>query len=97
MSIRIRTREDGVPTVAVCAARSIAKPGDIYLDDGAHHALYVKFSLDIESERAAGLRHSYIGSEEEKAMEREESNNPNRAEWDAYFGNPDAAPPAKRS
>lgn len=48
MSIRIR-RIGGV-TVALCAARSIEKPGDVYLDDAQHHALAEKFSADFQSE-----------------------------------------------
>jgi hypothetical protein len=48
MAIRIRTI-NGV-TVALCAAKSEAKEGDIYLDDNAHHALTTKFGLDFYSE-----------------------------------------------
>ena len=44
MAIRLRT-VDGV-TVALCAARSVEKPGDRYLDDGEHMALARKFWLD---------------------------------------------------
>lgn len=40
MSIRIR-RIDGT-MVALCAARTRAEPGDIYLDDAAHYALMEK-------------------------------------------------------
>ncbi len=48
MSIRIREFEG--ETVALCAAKTKAKKGDIYLKDDAHHALTVKFSVDFESE-----------------------------------------------
>lgn len=48
MSIRIR--EIKGHTVALCAARTKAKKGDIYLDDGAHHALTTKFGVDWVSE-----------------------------------------------
>lgn len=48
MSIRIR-KIDGV-TVALCAAKTRAAKGDIYLDDVVHHALMVKFTVDLESE-----------------------------------------------
>lgn len=48
MSIRIRKIEGKL--VALCAAKSEPKEGDIYLDDNAHHALYKKFYKDFESE-----------------------------------------------
>ncbi len=44
MAIRIRTIT-GI-TVALCAAKTYAKKGDIYLDDSAHHALSTKFGVD---------------------------------------------------
>ena len=46
----IRIREVGGHTIALCAAISEAKERDIYLDDGAHHALSTKFGLDCQSE-----------------------------------------------
>lgn len=48
MSIRIREFEG--ETVALCAAQTKVQEGDIYLDDCAHHALMVKFTVDLESE-----------------------------------------------
>lgn len=48
MSIRIRKIEG--ETVAMCAAKTEAQEGDIYLDDNSHHALSTKFSVDFESE-----------------------------------------------
>ena len=48
MSIRIR--EINGHTVALCAAKTEAKQGDIYLDDNAHHALSTKFGVDWVSE-----------------------------------------------
>lgn len=45
MAIRIRD-VDGV-TVALCAARSVPKEGDVYLDDNIHYALTVKFMADL--------------------------------------------------
>ena len=48
MSIRIREIES--ETMALCAAKTEAQEGDIYLDDCAHHALMVKFTVDLESE-----------------------------------------------
>lgn len=87
MSIRLRIVE-GVGLVALCAARSVEKQGDTYLDDAAHHALSVKFSLDFASmgflnDNAAGL---HADSPDAAAIEREESNNPNREWWDSVYG-----------
>ena len=48
MSIRIREIEG--KTVALCAAKTEAKEGDIYLDDNVHHALSTKFGVDWVSE-----------------------------------------------
>jgi hypothetical protein len=82
MSIRLRMTEVG--WVALCAARSVPKDGDVYLDDGHHHALSVKFSLDFQS--MGFMVSSHAGCEEEVIMEREESNNPNREWWDNEYG-----------
>ena len=46
MAIRIRKSLDGT-TIAVCAAETDPKPGDVYLDDAAHYALSTKFALDF--------------------------------------------------
>ena len=32
--------------IALCAAETDARPGDVYLDDGAHYALAAKFCDD---------------------------------------------------
>jgi len=48
MAIRLR-KIDG-KLVALCAAKSEEKIGDIYLDDECHHALTTKFGLDFYSE-----------------------------------------------
>ena len=47
MAIRIR-KIKGL-TVALCAAKTIAKNGDIYLDDSVHEALSTKFGVDFAS------------------------------------------------
>lgn len=81
MSIRLRKTEIGL--VALCAAKSIAKPGDVYLDDDVHHALATKFSLDFTYE---GWGDIPFDPEEAAVIEREESNNPNRERWDKEHG-----------
>lgn len=48
MAIRIREIEGH--TVALCAAQTEAKEGDIYLHDGIHHALSTKFGVDWTEE-----------------------------------------------
>ena len=81
MAIRLRT-VDGV-MVAICAARSVAKPGDIYLDDGAHHALTDKFAADFGSEGYTGLP---TDAAMVTARALEESDNLNRTWWDSVYG-----------
>lgn len=44
MAIRLRTIEN--TRVALCAAETDAKLGDVYLDDADHYALAAKFSRD---------------------------------------------------
>lgn len=44
MSIRIRS-VNGV-RIALCAAETAAREGDVYLDDGDHYALAAKFARD---------------------------------------------------
>ncbi len=44
MAIRVR-KINGI-TVALCAASTLSKPDDLYLDDNIHHALTTKFGLD---------------------------------------------------
>ncbi len=48
MAIRIREIKGHI--VAVCAAKTKAKEGDIYLGDAIHHALSTKFGVDWVSE-----------------------------------------------
>lgn len=80
MSIRIRTV--GTVMVAICAARSVAKPGDVYLDDAQHHALVEKFMADFQSE---GYNTQPFDAEAAGLREREESNNPAREWWDSVY------------
>ncbi len=53
MAIRVRWGPGrGQPErVALCAAETKAEPGDIYLDDGVHYALYLKFDADRRQEQ----------------------------------------------
>jgi hypothetical protein len=47
MAIRIRKVKG--KTIALCAAETFPKEGDVYLDDNIHHALSTKFGLDWKS------------------------------------------------
>lgn len=47
MAIRVRRMDDGW-LVALCAARSEEKEGDLYLDDEVHYALAQKFWRDYD-------------------------------------------------
>ncbi len=81
MAIRIRKINN--TTVALCAARSMEKAGDIYLDDSIHHALTVKFSLDFHCEGLMSI--PFVYQTELDIIEKEESNNPNRTWWDTIY------------
>jgi hypothetical protein len=81
MSIRIRLVRG--QWVALCAARSMPKDGDIYLDDGAHHALAEKFRADFQSEGYPEI-HPY-DPDQTRLRDQEESNNPNREWWDREY------------
>lgn len=78
MSIRIRI-VNGI-TIAICAARSVAKDGDIYLDDTVHHALTDKFGRDFEEEG-----YGTFPSEHDDLVGVEESNNSARDWWDKTY------------
>ncbi|MER9356962.1 hypothetical protein NKI61_27355 [Mesorhizobium sp. M0514] len=52
MAIRIRTV--GETRVALCAAETDERPGDVYLDDAAHYALAAKFRLDWKDQQLTG-------------------------------------------
>lgn len=84
MAIRIRVV--GGHIIALCAARSIPKEGDIYLDDAAHYALSNKFCADYNSNRLWEPDGLPVDSTLAELVEQEESNNPNREEWDRTFG-----------
>jgi hypothetical protein len=85
VSIRLR-RVNGC-LVALCAARSVEKPGDLYLDDNAHHALAAKFSRDFREEGCfRDWDPPMTTPDEDRVVETEESGNPNRDEWDRSFG-----------
>jgi len=78
VSIRIRRIEGHV--VALCAARSVEKPGDVYLDDAEHYALAEKFWDDYP---VCGVVCDPVIT---ALREREESNNPNRDAWNQTWG-----------
>lgn len=80
MAIRIRKINN--KTIAICAARSIEKPGDIYLDDGIHGALSAKFGEDFNSEYNLD-----IPTWDSQEREIEESNNPAREWWNEVYKN----------
>lgn len=80
MSIRLR-KVDG-HLVALCAARSEPKEGDIYLGDEVHHALNNKFSQDFNSEAVFPRAED---SQDNARREQEESNNAYRTEWDKRY------------
>lgn len=81
MAIRIRKIGKN-QTIAICAARSISKEGDVYLDDVMHHALSNKFARDFTEE---GFMNTIFDENEIPIVEREESNNENRDDWDKQF------------
>lgn len=80
MAIRLRMIDD--QWIALCAARSVESPGDIYLDDGMHSALGEKFARDFNEMFDCGLP-----SNENTAalVEVAESDNPNRTDWDRWI------------
>lgn len=75
MAIRIR-KVDG-HNVAICAARSHPKEGDIYLDDGVHYSLSQKFWHDYKD-------HDMPVDEEDRARRVQEEDN--LEEWDRHYG-----------
>lgn len=75
MAIRLRKVKEH--WIALCAARSIAKRGDVYVGDAQHEALANKFARD--SKFIAGCW------DDAALVEIEESNNPNRTWWDKKF------------
>lgn len=81
MAIRLRTTNGWL--VALCAARSVEKPGDVYLDDAQHSALADKFAEDFGTE---GFDTRSLDPKAAALRAAEESNNPNRTEWDRAFG-----------
>lgn len=82
MSIRIRKVGDEL--IALCAARSVPKDGDVYLDDAQHHALARKFESDFASE---GFYSGPVDAAREALTESQESSNSNRDRWDKVYAN----------
>lgn len=83
MRVAIRLREVSGKWIAVCAARSMPKPGDIYLHDGLHHALTIKFEADFAE---MGMLQASSIEPEIALMQKEESDNSNRTWWDSVYG-----------
>lgn len=81
MAIRLRIVQG--KWLAICAARSVAKEGDVYLDDPQHHALFSKCARD--DFEMYGIELPYF-NENLDLVEQEESNNPNRIWWDETYG-----------
>jgi hypothetical protein len=81
MAIRLR-RVDGF-LIAVCAARTVHQPGDLYLDDEAHQALASKFGQDFNNEGFG----DYPEDEAHNLLrDLEESNNENDDWWQTVYG-----------
>ena len=80
MAIRLRTVDGKL--IAICAARSVEKLGDVYLDDGQHLALAEKFAEDFQSE---GFNTQPCYSDATALRAQEESNNPAREWWDREY------------
>lgn len=80
--VAIRIRVVNGTTVAICAARSVPKEGDIYLDDAIHEALSNKFARDYNGMFGTDLPGVF---DDGGLAEAEESNNPNRDEWDSVY------------
>lgn len=81
MAIRLR-RVNGT-LIALCAARTVEKEGDIYLDDEVHQALSNKFARDYNDMFDTDLPGVY---DDHNLVEQEESNNPAREWWDKTYG-----------
>ena len=64
MAIRIRIINGHM--IAICAAKSKPKKGDIYLDDSIHHALSTKFALDWNEKWAEPVLVKLMKREEDK-------------------------------
>lgn len=81
MAIRLRLVKN--KWIALCAARSIPKEGDMYLDDNIHEALSNKFARDYNEMFDTNLPGIYDDSD---LVDQEESNNPNRDWWNKEYG-----------
>ena len=81
MAIRLRVVDGQL--VALCAARSVEKPGDVYLDDNAHYALSQKYWLDYADHFTEPIVPELDAV---RRIWQEESDNPNREWWDGEYG-----------
>ena len=76
----IRLRKINNRWIAICAARSVPKEGDVYIDDVQHYALAQKFSRDWNGDVVGTYDDDVL-----ELIEQEESNNPNRDWWDKTY------------
>ena len=77
MAIRLRTINGEM--IALCAAKSVPKEGDIYFDDNAHYALMIKFGRDFAE--SDGVEYRHPAYEYHHLIDAEEDNNSNRDLW----------------
>jgi hypothetical protein len=79
--VAIRLRIVSNRLIALCAAKSVPLPNDIYLDDAAHGALAEKFARDWNE--AWGLDIPY-DTGVDASIDAEEASNVNRENWDEW-------------
>ena len=75
MAIRLRKVRGYI--VALCAAASVAKPGDVYIDDAQHEALANKFARDDNKMlQAVGIDYRLPGVWDDAALVAAEERRP---------------------
>jgi hypothetical protein len=77
----IRLRHINGRLIALCAAKSMPLPDDIYLDDATHGALAEKFARDWNE--AWNLNIPY-DTDVDALIDAEEASNVNREAWDEW-------------
>jgi hypothetical protein len=89
MAIRLRKIEGR--WVAICAACTVVKDDDVYIDDGQHEALADKFARHFNEMYEYDLPFDEAAA---RLVEVEESNNPAREWWDRTYGDGGRVVPA---